>query len=68
MCLPRWVAALGLPVKFSSTYSLLCLHIWMVLVRLRAEGLDGKDLAQAMYEDFTDDVEMRVHAEGVKVR
>lgn len=39
----------------------------MVLVRLRLEEADGKGLAQAMYEDFTDDVEMRVHAEGVKV-
>lgn len=60
--------AIGLPDKFSSTYSLLCLHVWMVLVRLRLEKADGKDLAQAMYEDFTDDVELRVHAEGVKVR
>jgi hypothetical protein len=47
---------------------MLCLHIWLLLVRLRAEGEDGKELAQMLYENFTDDVEMRVRAEGVKVR
>jgi len=60
--------ALGLEDRFMSTYSLQCLHVWMILVRLRTEGDDGKDLAQIMYEDFTDDVEIRVHKEGVKVR
>ena len=39
----------------------------MLLVRLRAEGNDGADLAQVLYEGFQDDVELRVHAEGVKV-
>jgi hypothetical protein len=60
-------AALALPPTFSATYSLLCLHVFMLLVRLRAEGNDGADLAQILYEGFQDDVELRVHAEGVKV-
>ena len=46
---------------------MLCLHIWMLLVRLRSEGKDGKDLAQMVYELFQDNVEARVRAEGVKV-
>jgi cytochrome b pre-mRNA-processing protein 3 len=47
---------------------MLCLHIWMLLVRLRPEGSDGKKLAQLMYDDFQEDVEKRVRAAGVQVR
>ena len=46
---------------------MLCLHVWMLLVRLRSEGKDGKALAQMVYETFQDNVEARVRAEGVKV-
>lgn len=53
--------------RFATIYSMLCLHVWLVLVRLRVEGKDGKDLAQMMYENFQEDVELRVRAEGVKV-
>jgi cytochrome b pre-mRNA-processing protein 3 len=35
---------------------------------LRAEGEKSKGVAQAMYDTFQDDVEYRVHAEGVRVR
>lgn len=41
--------------------------MWMLLVRLRSEGKDGKALAQMVYETFQDNVEARVYAEGVKV-
>ncbi len=61
------LAAFGLEHKFATTYSLLCLHVWLTLVRLRVEGKDGKDLAQIMYDNFQEDVEIRVRAEGVKV-
>ena len=60
-------AAFGLEYRFATTYSLLCLHVWLSLVRLRVEGKDGKDLAQMMYDNFQEDVEIRVRAEGVKV-
>lgn len=59
---------MGLELRFAPTYSLLCLHVWLALVRLRAEGADGRDMAQMMYEDFQEDVERRVRAEGVKAR
>ena len=61
-------AALNLEYRFANTHAMLCLHVWLALVRLRAEGKDGKDLAQMMYENFQEDVELRVRAEGVKVR
>ena len=41
--------------------------MWMLLVRLRSEGKDGKALAQMVYELFQENVEARVRAEGVKV-
>lgn len=53
---------------FQTTHGLLALHVWLLLVRLRAEGGDGKRQAQMMYELFTDDVEMRVRGAGVQVR
>ncbi|EIE25197.1 hypothetical protein COCSUDRAFT_40520 [Coccomyxa subellipsoidea C-169] len=59
---------MDLEYRFATTYSLLCLHVWLILVRLRAEGKDGRALAQMMYENFQEDVELRVRAEGVKVR
>ena len=60
-------AAFDLEYRFATTYSLLCLHVWLALVRLRVEGKDGKDLAQMMYDNFQEDVEIRVRSEGVKV-
>jgi cytochrome b pre-mRNA-processing protein 3 len=64
---PRLLESLGLKDNFADKYSLLVLHVWMLLVRLRSEGADGKHLAQLMYENFQDDVEVRVRAAGVKV-
>lgn len=37
---------MGIPLDFQQTHSSLCLHIWLLLVRLRAEGKEGKQLAQ----------------------
>jgi len=56
------------PVRFADTHALLGLHMWLALVRLRAEGEPGKAIAQALYENFSDDVEVRVRAAGVRVR
>lgn len=39
-------AVMGIPPGFQQMHSSLCLHIWLLLVRLRAEGKDGKQLAQ----------------------
>lgn len=66
-CVFPGFSAMDLEYRFATTYSLLCLHVWLILVRLRAEGKNGKDLAQMMYENFQEDVELRVRAEGVKV-
>lgn len=60
-------AVFELQKKFANEYNMLCLHVWMLLVRLRSEGKDGKDIAQMVYETFQDNVEARVRGEGVKV-
>ncbi|KAK9868871.1 hypothetical protein WJX84_005473 [Apatococcus fuscideae] len=60
--------AIGLEKRFAHEYSILCIHVWLLLLRLRQEGKEGAELAQMMYEDFQEDVEMRVRASGVKVR
>ena len=46
---------------------MLCIHMWMTLVRLRKEGKTGKSLTQLIYDNFQEDVEHRVRAAGVKV-
>ena len=56
------------PARFADTHALLGLHLWLALVRLRAEGEAGKAVSQVLYENFSDDVEARVRAAGVRVR
>jgi cytochrome b pre-mRNA-processing protein 3 len=65
---PSLAAALRLPPGFQPHHALLCLHVWLLLVRLRAEGKDGKALAQTLYDEFQEDVEARVRRAGIKVR
>ncbi|PSC72498.1 ubiquinol-cytochrome-c reductase complex assembly factor 1 [Micractinium conductrix] len=60
--------AMGIPAEFQQQHSSLCLHIWLLLVRLRGEGKDGKQLAQLLYDDFQTDVEDRARKAGVRVR
>ena len=64
---PLCSAALNIGDTFAQKYSVLCIHVWLLLVRLRAEGDDGKGVAQKLYENFQDDVEAMVRAEGVTV-
>lgn len=65
---PSFLQAMGIPGDFQPQHSSLCLHIWLLLVRLRSEGQDGKQLAQVLYDDFQTDVEHRARNAGVRVR
>lgn len=47
------------------TFSLLVLHMWLCLRRLKAEGKDGVELGQYVYEIYNHDVELRVSKAGV---
>lgn len=47
------------------TFSLLVLHMWLILRRLKEEGKDGVELGQYLYEIYNHDVELRVSKAGV---
>ena len=51
---------------FQHRHALMCLHVWLLLVRLRPEGSEGKELGQVLYDNFQDDLEMIVRRAGVK--
>ncbi|CAH8285547.1 unnamed protein product [Eruca vesicaria subsp. sativa] len=52
---------------FKITYSLLVLHLWLVLRRLKEEGKEGVDLGQYVYEIYNHNVEVRVSKAGVNL-
>lgn len=62
-----FIAALDTPLDFQHQHAVLSLHVWLLLVRLRAEGKDGRKLAQMLYDNFQDDVENKARKAGVKV-
>ena len=63
------LTAAHLPVgDFRASFSLASLHLWLTLVRLRAEGDAGKLLGQELYDHFWEEMEARVRGEGVVVR
>ena len=61
-------AVFNLDKTFKITYSLLVLHMWLVLRRLKQEGKEGVDLGQYVYEIYNHNVEVRVSKAGVRPR
>lgn len=61
-------AVFNLEKTFKITYSLLVLHMWLVLRRLKQEGKEGVDLGQYVYEIYNHNVEVRVSKAGVRPR
>ncbi|CAH2070479.1 unnamed protein product [Thlaspi arvense] len=57
----------NLEKTFKITFSLLVLHMWLVLRRLKEEGKEGVDLGQYVYEIYNHDVEVRVSKAGVNL-
>lgn len=54
--------------EFFPTYMAMSLHMWMLLVRLRSQGRDGRRQMQMLYEQFQELVTSMVKEAGVKVR
>ncbi|KAG8080525.1 hypothetical protein GUJ93_ZPchr0007g5962 [Zizania palustris] len=52
---------------FKTTFSLLVLHMWLILRRLKEEGKDGVKFGQYIYEIYNHDVELRVSKAGVNL-
>jgi hypothetical protein len=59
------IAVFQLEKTFKTTFSLLVLHMWLVLRRLKEEGKDGVKFGQYIYEMYNHDVELRVSKAGV---
>lgn len=60
-------AVFNMEKTFRVTFSLLVLHMWFVLRRLKEEGKEGVELGQYLYEIYNHDVELRVSKAGVCV-
>nr|AFJ66211.1 hypothetical protein 34G24.10 [Capsella rubella] len=64
---PAIYDAFNLEKTFKITFSLLVLHMWLVLRRLKEDGQEGVDLGQYVYEIYNHDVELRVSKAGVNL-
>lgn len=58
-------AVFNLEKTFKTTFTLLVLHMWLCLRRLKEEGKEGVEMGQYVYEIHTHDVELRVSKAGV---
>lgn len=57
------------PNVFYSTYTLLAVHVWLIVHRLGAsKDREQKFFKQRFYNRFMDDVEKRIYDHGVQVR
>uniref|UniRef100_A0A7C9ER71 Ubiquinol-cytochrome c chaperone domain-containing protein n=1 Tax=Opuntia streptacantha TaxID=393608 RepID=A0A7C9ER71_OPUST len=52
---------------FKTTFSLLVLHMWFCLRRLKEEGKEGVEFGQYLYEIYNHDLELRVSKAGVNL-
>nr|CAD1835073.1 unnamed protein product [Ananas comosus var. bracteatus] len=52
---------------FKTTFSLLVLHMWLVLRRLKEDGKEGVQFGQYLYEIYNHDLELRVSKAGVNL-
>ncbi|XP_074281826.1 uncharacterized protein LOC141606554 [Silene latifolia] len=57
----------NLEKTFKTTYSLLVLHMWLCLRRLKGEGEEGVEFGQYVYEIYNHDLELRVSKAGVNL-
>ena len=62
---PAFYTTLGVPDSFDGRFELLVLHAQLVLRRLRAEGKDGADLAQRLFDILTGHFDEALRAIGV---
>ncbi|KAI9197177.1 ubiquinol-cytochrome C chaperone-domain-containing protein [Polychytrium aggregatum] len=63
-----FLTELGLPQTFYTWFSLTVLHIWIYSARLRAEGAEGKEYQQELFNLLWLDVELKLNEAGIKKR
>ncbi|KAG2234242.1 hypothetical protein INT48_001961 [Thamnidium elegans] len=59
-----YIKECNLPDNFQSWFSVTQLHVWMLMVHLRAEG-QGKLYIQELVNRFFDDAEVRIRGHGI---
>ncbi|XP_062092225.1 uncharacterized protein LOC133798057 [Humulus lupulus] len=64
---PAIYEVFNLEKTFKTTFSLLVLHMWLCLRRLKQEGKEGVEFGQNLYEIYNHDVELRVSQAGVNL-
>ncbi|KAK8680182.1 hypothetical protein V6N13_109135 [Hibiscus sabdariffa] len=64
---PAIYEVFNLEKTFQTSFSLLVLHMWLCLRRLKADGKEGVELGQYVYEIYNHDVELRVSKAGVNL-
>ncbi|KAL3834678.1 hypothetical protein ACJIZ3_009414 [Penstemon smallii] len=64
---PAIYDAFCLEKTFKTTFSLLVIHMWLCLRRLKEEGNEGVELGQYLYEIYNHDLELRVSKAGVNL-
>lgn len=57
----------NLEKTFKTNFSLLVLHMWLCLRRLKEEGKEGVEFGQYLYEIYNHDLELRVSKAGVNL-
>ncbi|KAL8552486.1 hypothetical protein ACS0TY_001248 [Phlomoides rotata] len=57
----------SLEETFKTNFSLLVLHMWLCLRRLKDEGKEGVELGQYLYEIYNHDLELKVSKAGVNL-
>lgn len=57
----------NLEKTFRTNFSMLVVHMWLCLRRLKAEGQEGVELGQYVYEIYNHDLELRVSKAGVNL-
>lgn len=64
---PAIYNAFSLEKTFKTTFSLLVLHMWLCLRRLKEDGKEGVEFGQYVYEIYNHDLELRVSKAGVNL-
>ncbi|XP_024029700.1 ubiquinol-cytochrome-c reductase complex assembly factor 1 isoform X3 [Morus notabilis] len=64
---PTIYEVFNLEKTFKTTFSLIVLHMWLCLRRLKAEGKAGVEFGQYLYDIYNHDVELRVSKAGVNL-
>ncbi|XP_030530249.1 ubiquinol-cytochrome-c reductase complex assembly factor 1 [Rhodamnia argentea] len=64
---PAIYEVFNLEKTFKTTFSLLVLHMWLCLRRLKEDGKEGVEFGQYLYEIYNHDVELRVSKAGVNL-